>query len=457
MSGLSLILETARRALQAQQVGIGVTSHNIANASTPGYSRQVAGLVPTEPLATPNGMLGTGVMVATVTRMRDQFIDGQMRDVNQSMSRSSMENQILTQVQSSFNEPSDTALSGSLTKFFNSWQDLSVNPEDSSSRNAVLQRADQLAQSFHSLNGELTQLRSSLVDDVSAKVTKINTLTAQLSKLDLQITNARALGQNANDAMDQRDEKLQELSGIINISVSFDARGSMTVAAGGSVIASGAGSLDLTSSVVGNQITIQTALGGPALAVTGGELGGVLNMYNTWIPNTLTQLDQAAGALIARTNQLHEAGYGLGTPPPTGTAFFTGTGAADINVNAALRANPNLIAASSDGTPGNNATALALAGMQNESLLNGNSVTVSQFYNGIVSSLGSAVDSADNTSTQQGSVLKGLQNQQSSVAGVSLDEEMANLIMFQKGYAAAAKVVSTVNDMFNTILTMVSP
>jgi len=455
MSGLSLILETARRALQAQQVGLGVTSHNIANATTPGYSRQRAGFVPTEPLAAPYGLLGTGVTVAAVNRMRDQFTDAQVRDVYQSMSRSSMENQLLSQVQSSFNEPSDTALSGSLSKFFNAWQDLSVNPEDSTSRNAVLQRGVLLAQSFHTLSSELTQLRTSLADDAGAKVTKINTLTSELSALDLQITGARALGQEANDAMDQRDEKLKELSGLININVSFDSRGSMTVATGGSVIASGAGSLDLTSSISGNQIVIQTALGGPNLNVTGGELGGVLNTYNTSIPATLAQLDQAASALITRINQLHQSGFGLGTPPPAGNAFFTGAGAADINVSAAIMSNINLIAASSDGTPGNNVNALALAGVENEKLLNGNSLTISGFYNGIVSSLGSAVDSTDNTSKQQQAVLTGLENQQSSVAGVSLDEEMTNMITYQKGYAAAAKLVTAVNAMFDTILQMV--
>ena len=455
MSGLSLILETARRAMQAQQTGLGVTSHNIANATTPGYSRQVAGFVPTQPLPEPYGLLGTGVTVASVTRMRDQFVDAQIRDVSQSQSSSSMENQILSQVQSSFNEPTDTALSGSLAQFFNSWQSLSTNPEDSSSRNAVLQSAGQLAQSFHTLNGDLTQLRSSLADDAAAKVTSINTLTSELSSLDRQITSAHAAGQDANDAMDQRDQKLQQLSSLINISVSFDTRGSMLVSTGGSVIASGAGSLNLTSAVVGNSIAISTSLGGPNLNVTGGELGGVLNMYNTAIPGILTQLDQAAGALITRVNQLHEAGDGLGTPPPTGNAFFTGTGAADINLNPALQANPNLIAASSDGTPGDNSNALAIAGVQKENLLNGNSVTISQFYNGVVSSLGTAVNTAGNTSTQQQSVLTGLQNQQSSVAGVSLDEEMTNMIEYQKGYDAAAKLITTVNAMFDTLIQMV--
>ncbi|HUI09976.1 MAG TPA: flagellar hook-associated protein FlgK [Bacteroidota bacterium] len=457
MSGLSLILEIGKRALEAQQFGISVTSHNIANATTPGYSRQVAGFVPSQPLVTPSGLLGTGVDVAGVTRMRDAFLDQQSRDVNQSMSNASMQNQILTQVQSTFNEPSDNALSGVLTQFFNSWQSLSVNPEDSAARNSVLQSSTQLAQSFHTIDSQLTQLRASLQGDVTDKITSINTLTSQLSALDLQITNAQALGQADNDAMDQRDEKLQELSGLINIQVSYDSRGSMTVTSGGNVIASGAGAVALQSSVQGNQIVVQAGAGGPAVAVTGGELGGVLTMYNSTIPSTLGQLDQAAAALIARVNQIHQAGYGLGTPPPTGNAFFTGTGAADIAVNPAIAADTSLIAASGDGTPGDNTTALAIAGVQTENLMNGNSETIGDFYNNMVSTLGSSVDSTDNQSKQQQSVLTSLQNQQSSVSGVSLDEEMTNLITYQNGYSAAAKVISTVDSMFQTILTMVSP
>jgi len=457
MSGLSLILEIGRRALQAQQVGIAVTSHNIANATTPGYSRQGAMFAASTPLVTPSGLLGTGVDVAGISRMRDAFIDQQSRDVNQSMSDASMQNQILTQVQATFNEPSDTALSGVLTKFFNSWQSLAVNPEDNSSRNAVLQSAGQLAQSFHTINGQLTQLRASLQDDVNAKITKINTLTSQLSALDLQITNAAALGNTDSDAMDQRDEKLQELSGLINIQVSYDTRGSMTVSAGGSVIASGAGSVALQSGVQGNQIVVQAGAGGPNISVSGGELGGVLTMYNATIPDALGQLDQVAGALIARVNQIHQAGFGLGTPPPTGNAFFSGTGAADIAVDPNIAANAGLIAASGDGTPGDNTTALAIAGVQTEKLMNGNSASIGQFYNNMVSALGSSVDSTDNQAKQQQAVLTGLQNQQSSVAGVSLDEEMTNLITYQNGYSAAAKVIAAVDSMFQTILTMVSP
>ncbi|HXX62558.1 MAG TPA: flagellar hook-associated protein FlgK [Bacteroidota bacterium] len=454
MAGLSLILETARRALLAQQVGLSVTSHNVANASTPGYSRQVANLSATTPLPQTYGMLGTGVTVDSVTRMRDAFLDQQIRDVNQSMSQASMENQILSQVQASFSEPSDQGISSAMSKFFNAWQDLADNPEDSAARNAVLQQGIQLTQSFHTLNSDLTQLRSSLLDDVSAKVEKINSLTQELASLDTQITSAKALGQDANDAMDQRDQDLQDLSQLVNINVSYDSIGSMTVSTGGVVIASRAGATALQSAVNGNQIQISAGAGGPTVNVTGGELGGVLNAYNTDIPTTLAQIDQVAGTLITQVNQVHSAGYGIGTPPPTGNDFFTGTGAADITVNPALQANSNLIAGSSDGTPGDNATALAIVAIENKPVLNGNSESVMQFYNGVVSSLGSQVSSTQDMTTQQQAIMNQLNDQQASVSGVSLDEEMTNMITFQRGYDAAAKLITTVDDMFQTLMQM---
>ena len=455
MSGLSLLLETARRALMSQQVGMSVTSHNITNASTLGYSRQRVQLVATTPLKESFGMLGTGVMAQSIGRLRDRFLDTQVRSSNQTLGDASSQYQILSQVETSFNEPSSSGLSSAMTGFFNAFQSLSLHPEDSSSRNAVLQKGASMADMFHRLSSEMNQLRGALSDDVTTKVNRINTLTSELSQLDVQITNTIATGADPSDAKDQRDLKLEELSQLINISVSEDPRGSMVVSAGGTAIASRAGSTPLKATVVGNAIQIVTDPAGSPVDVTAGELGGTLKMYNTTLPDYLQQLDELAGAIISRVNTLHAAGSGLGTPPPTGINFFTGTSAADIGISNAVSTNINNIAASGDGTPGNNTVALALAGVLNEQLLRGNSVSPAQFYNGLVSQIGSAVASADNTSSSQELVLSQLENQRSSVSGVSLDEEMTNMIKFQRSYDAAAKLVTTTNDMFQTILNMV--
>ena len=223
----------------------------------------------------------------------------------------------------------------------------------------------------------------------------------------------------------------------------------------GAVVASGAGSAPLQATASGTGMTITLAGSGRQIAVRGGELGGVLGMYNTTIPRYLDQLDQIAGALITRVNTLHASGFGLGNPPSTGTNLFTGTNAATIDINGAVQTNVNLLAASADGTVGNNAIALALANVGNEQIMSGNTLSINQFYGGMVSSVGMAVNSAQHAEDSASSLLDAFNQQQSSVSGVSLDEEMVNMIKFQHAFDAAAKLVTTTDELFQTVLNMV--
>jgi flagellar hook-associated protein 1 FlgK len=456
MSGLSMILETARRALMSQQVGINVTSHNIANASTPGYSRQRVSLTTTPALRETYGFLGTGVQAQSIGRLRDAYLDQQIRYSNGAMSSATAQQGVLTQVEASFNEPSDAGLSAVMSQFFNAWQDLSTHPEDSSARNSVIQQGTLLSQSFQRLHTELTQIGASLIDDVNVKIGSINQLTAEISDLNNRITSAAASGGEPSDLEDQRDLKIEELSKLANIQVSIDTNGTANVSIGGMTVASSTGSIPLTAEQVGGQIQIFTAKDHIQVNVTSGEVGGELKMYNTTIPGYLSRLDELAGALIDHVNALHSAGYGLGTPPSTGVNFFSGTSAADISVDAAVAADPSLVAASQDGTPGDNSVALAIANAANDKVMTGNTLTLSQFYNGLASSVGSDINAVSGTADSQQLVLAQLENQRQSVSGVSLDEEMTNLIQYQRAYDAAARLVNTANQMFQTVIDMVS-
>ncbi len=438
-----------------QQVAINVTGHNISNASTDGYSRQRVSLTETPALWERYGYLGTGVQVSSIDRMRDSFLDGQVRTSNGLESAATTQQQILSQVEASFNEPSDAGLSSTMTQFFNAWQTLSTHPEDSSSRNAVVQQGTLLAQSFQRLHSELTQEHDSLRDDIAAKLTSINQLTSEIADLNNKITSATAAGGVPNDLEDERDLKLDELSKLANISVSKDSGGAVMVSIGGMVVASRGGAVALSSQEANGQMQIVTAKDQVPVSVTSGELGGELNVFNTTLPGYLSKLDELAGALINRVNTLHSAGYGLGTPPSTGIAFFSGTGAADMAVNANVAADPNLVAASQDGNAGDNQVALAIANVANDKVLTGNTLTVSQFYSGLASSVGSDITGVQSTSNAQQLVLTQLENQRSSVSGVSLDEEMTNLIQYQHSYDAAARLVTIANNMFETVLNMV--
>jgi len=455
MSGLSSILETAKQALMAQRFGIGVTGHNIANASTPGFSRQRVSLEPNIPLPTTAGLLGTGVKASQITRMRDLFIDQQIRIANESFGGATEQKRILSQVEAIINEPSESGLSAAIERFFNTFHELALHPEESASRNAVIQQGTLLTQSFHRIQTAMKQLRADLMNDVNIKVNRINDITEEVARLNVEIINSKAAGFEPGDAMDKRDLLLDELSRMAKITVSENNNGSVTVALSGSVIASQAGSVPVEASIVNDQIVITYSNTGKQFPINGGELGGVMQMYNARLPGYLDSLNQIAEVVINRVNDIHSTGYGLGDPPPTGVDFFTGTNAGDIQINENIIDNIALIAASADGAPGNNEIALMLAAIPNEPLLNNNTQSIAQTYNGLVSTVGSHINSAEGIVRSQEMVLAQLEVQKSSVSGVSLDEEMTNLIKYQRAFDAAARVVRTVDELFQTIINMV--
>ncbi|MBI5463823.1 MAG: hypothetical protein HY966_02565, partial [Ignavibacteriales bacterium] len=215
------------------------------------------------------------------------------------------------------------------------------------------------------------------------------------------------------------------------------------------------GSIPLKVTNASGQISITAGTSSTPLGINAGELGSILDAYNTKLPGYLSSLDTLAGALVSTVNTIHAGGYGLGAAPSTGVAFFTGTTAASIGVNAAVANNPSLVAASSDGSPGDNKIALALADAGQNLVLQSNTASVADYYNGFVGNLGTAIKTAQNSATSQGLILAQLQNQRSSVSGVSIDEEMVKMIQYQRAYQASARVVTSADELMRTILQMV--
>jgi len=474
MGGINQLLETARRALLAQQTAINVTGHNIANASTPGYSRQAVELVSTPAIRDTAGYLGTGATASGVTRMRNRFIDQQLRSMQGSLGQANLRQQIMSQVEATFNEPSSSGLGSTISAFFNAWDDLSTHPEDQVSRNALMQQGNLLTDAFHRLNSGLTTFRTSLRDDVNSKVAQINSLTKEIASVDVQVLAARSGGVSPNDLLDQRDQLIEQLSGMANITVSEDTLGSVTVSMGSMVIASRGGAVQLkavpaTQQTINgtafDQLKIVSEKSGVAVDASAGELGGVLDSYNRGIPGYLGKLDQLASAFITEINTIHASGYGLQNPPQTGINFFMGTTAAtialdltDTSTGAAAGSAPdlnNIAAADPPGSPGNNAIALRIAALAKSGVGSLGNISLPQFYNNLVSELGTEVSATSNEVSSNELVVQQLEGQRDAVSAVSLDEEMASLIKFQRAFDAAARVVQKSDEMFQTILQMV--
>jgi len=455
MAGLNDVMNSARSALIAQQLALEVTSNNVANANTQGYSRQRVDFEESPSVPTNYGLLGTGVTADNIGGLRDSMIDQQFWGASDSNGMATTQETILSQVEAAVNEPSDNGLSETMNSFFSAFQSLSAQPDQSAARNNVVQQGQLLAQSFHSIQSSIAQSQSNIVSDVQSQLANINQLTSDISNLDVKIANATSQGMQASDLVDQRDLKIDTLSGLVKVNVSDEGDGSVMVSVGGALVASKSGAVALTSNITGSQIQIFAGSSTQPTQITSGELGGDLQCYNTTIPGYLSSLNATANALITQVNTLHAAGYGIDTPPTTGVDFFTGTSASDINVNSAVVNDPNEIAASSDGTAGDNQVALALANLQNQPVMNGGTQTIPQYYASFVSSVGSAIDAAQNTSSNQQLVINQLQTQRSSVSGVSIDEEMTNLTMFQNAYQAASEVVNVVDELMQTLITMV--
>jgi flagellar hook-associated protein 1 len=457
MAGLSQVFETARRSLFAQRDAMAVTSHNIANAGTTGYTRQRAELTTTIPLPDRVGLLGTGVEMSSVSRLREKFIDTQYRTTNQQLNNASMQSRIFSQIEAVVNEPSDNGLQSMMQGFSKAWQSLAATPEDMGARQIVLQSASTLSNGIQQIYSGLRQLRSDMKDEISANVDKINGLASEIADFNEKIMAASNSNMSANDLMDSRDLKIDELSKIANIRATEDNRGAMNISVGGVSIVNQTSTIPLMLKDNVTTLSVQTGPSGNQAQITGGELGGMLQQYNATIPGYQASLDQLGQSIMDSVNAVHSAGYGLkanASDPsaPTGTAFFTSYGNGVLMVNAALVTNPSLIAASSTGAAGDNVQANTIANIFDAPTMNGGTVSHNQFFAAFASKIGTDSSVASRDEENQQLILTQMENQRNSFSGVSLDEEMTNMIKFQRAYDASAKLVKTVDEMMTTII-----
>jgi flagellar hook-associated protein 1 FlgK len=298
--------------------------------------------------------------------------------------------------------------------------------------------------------------------NIKGSVSEINRIADQIAALNQQIANIEIGGQNANDLRDERDLLLNELSSMIDTTTSEDSDGKVTVLVNGGRplvqndvswhLSTETNSLGLQDIVwldgAGNSVNLTDT-------ISGGKMKGWLEVRDVVVPGYLNNFDDLANEIRLRVNNLHSSGFGL--DGSTGNAFFIGTSASDISVNPNILADVDLIAAAgaAAGIPGDNSMAIAIAGLQNELTMSGNTTTFSDFYNSMVSDLGNAVQESSINYERQSAVVNHLNNYRESVSGVSIEEEMVNLIRFQHAYEAAAKLISTADELLETLISMV--
>jgi flagellar hook-associated protein 1 FlgK len=434
-------IQTSLRGLLAQQRSLDVTSHNIANASTVGYTRQSAELVATAPMTVQTsggasaGALGTGVDVQSYKRVRDQFLDLQYRAQNMSLGDQSTRSGALQDVELSFAEPGDTGIGSALDQFWGAWGDLSNSADSGPARQAVIDQAKTLTGQINDLQKNLAAARQRAADEYTQTAGaggQINQMATDLASTLNAIRSAEMTGAQPNDLYDRRDLILDQLSEMGQVSVTPSAGGNVDVSLGGVTIVD---SDDTTGAA-------SVPAGAFPLSYTtspGGKLGALIDLQSSTGPIASYQTDLAsfAQSLADSVNGAYSA---------TGTNFFTfGTGASGLPEIALNEPAINVATLSGGiGGPSDNSIALgvtALAGGAADSS-----------YRQLVTRMGNEVAQANRQQSTAQTLTDNLSGRRDSVSGVSLDEEMTNIIRFQRAYQASARAMSTTDEMLDTLI-----
>ncbi|MGY0693528.1 flagellar hook-associated protein FlgK [Virgibacillus sp. FSP13] len=497
-------LEMAKQALFAQQSALYTTGHNISNANTEGYSRQRVNFETLTPYPSASrnrpqiaGQLGTGVEAGTVQRIRNQYLDYQFRSENSKAGYWDTKADALSRMEELMNEPSDSGLSKTMDQFWQSLQDLSVNPENSGARSVVAQRGLAVAETFNYLSDSLNSIRSDLKNQIDVTVKDANSLIKQVDGLNKQIKNIEINGYLPNDLYDERDRLIDELSGIVNIKVSYEksSDSSLDIADGLAtieVVDNEGKSFDDPIKLVNgdpnegltfNELSVDysnnavdsVTVDGKDLSIlnSNGSLKGFIESYGYVskdengdsitkgeYPNMLSELNDMARKFANKFNEVHSDGYDL--EGIEGEDFFkikSGEDAAEgITVEDAILKDPDLIAAASaqdgeDPASGNGDNASALADVFDTPIEDlGDNTSVNSFYESLIGDLGVRAQEANRMTNNTGILRSQVENQRMSVTSVSLDEEMSNMIKFQHAYSAAARSMTAVDEMIDRII-----
>jgi flagellar hook-associated protein 1 FlgK len=453
MAGLNTSLTIGIQALEASQAALNATSNNIANANTPGYTREVPQFSENAETLSGGEVVGGGVSLGGLQSVRDELLNLQIQQQTSQQSSADTQSASLQQIQTNF-ASTGVDIASTLTAFSTSLAQLSASPSNTAVQQGVLESGQNLAESFNSTANGLTAAQSDADSQVTQTVAQVNTLTQQIAQLNGQLSQLPQSGQNGGTIQDQRDELVQQLSTLTGISVSQSSDGETITTANGSPLVMGSQSFTLqtTTGSDGMQHVLDSAGNDITSSIQGGQLGGAIQMRDQVIPGFLNQLNTLASQFATAFNAAQAKGFD--SNGNVGGNFFSvssGTAGAAASLSVAIT-DPSQIAISSDGSAGSNGNVANLSAALTGSLPSGQSV--SNGYANMVFQVGSDASNASSESTAIGQNLLQLTNQQSSISGVSIDEETTNLIRFQTAYEAAARIVSTIQQLSTVTLDM---
>lgn len=472
MPSLFHTLNIGSEALYATRQGVDTTGHNIANAQTPGYSRQRVNITQRTPLDVHNLVIGNGVYVDTITRSHDKFIERQINVANQDVGRSRAFAEAMKTMEIIFSPELQSSVSDELTSFFNAVQDLSGFPEDYTVRTSVVESAKNVCASFRRVDVDLKDVRDGVNERIFHTAEGLTQNLKEIASLNIKIQTLEA-GQRetANDMRDQRDRILREVCQQIDCNYYQDKNGMLVLR----------GPKEVTLVDAGNSSTISVSRNSGndgmydikctdwegkttrdiTAGISGGEMRALLDVRDDDIPRILDANNEMAATFVESFNTIHRQGYGIKDfSEKVGRNFFKEpssfeTAAYEMELDDVIYESVDAIAAaSSPEAPGDNVIANQLALLKDKKVFGPGDTNFQEFYSNYVGALGLTVVRAEHTQQANDILIEDLTRRREAISGVSLDEEATNLLKWQTCFAANSKVITTVDEMLDTVLSL---
>lgn len=452
MATVNNILGLGKRALLAQQGSLAAGGDNVANVNTPGYARRRAELAPAPTDRSAFGGLGSGVEIVGVRGLRDAFVERALHRAKGESARYDLHQEHLQAIETVLGDLDETGLSGVLNRFWNAWNDLALEPDSTSARLVLREAAQSVVNAFRSRRQELDWRQRQIDAEITSRTAEVNRLCAELAELNRQMARSST---PAAALEDRRTQVLDRLAELLNLQYHLADNGSVSVFTGGTALVMGdrAAALKIFADASG-QVQVHLADMEGALEISGGEIGALFEVRDADLAGLVGRLDALAAALAAEVNRVHRRGYSQ--DGSTGNDFFhpETTGAGDLALSDAVTADPAKIAASADGLPGDNRLALEIAALSTAPVLSAGR-SLSQELQDTLSAYGERVAQVRAQAEAAELSLQQMKSWREAASGVSLDEEMAELVRFQQAFNAAAKVVGAADTMMQNILAMV--
>jgi flagellar hook-associated protein 1 len=456
------------RSLAVQQEEMEISGQNLANVNNTSYADEQLVVTDATPLETPIGEEGTGVDATAITESRNPYLDSQIQveasttgsltaqQTNLQNAEAYLDEQITT-TSSSTAADSPNGLASDLSAMFNSFTGLEADPSNLSLRQTAVQSVQQVTDQFNQVSSQLSTVQADLNTSVQNDVNSSNQDLTAIASLNQQIVAAQESGGSADQLVDQREATLENLAGLTNFTTTTQADGAVNVSIGNVTMVSGVKVTDdlQTYTDANGNLQVQAQNAGTPLTLTGGSIEGEITARDGALATLQTGLNTLASQLITQANGIYSGGYDLNGN--TGQDLFTGTDASNIGVNTSLLSDPSQFQASASADDaGDNTVVSKLASLGTQQITGLNNQTFSANYAQTVATLGNSISSVNDQLSTSQAVSQMLTSQRASDSGVSTDTEMTNLIQYQKAYEASAELITTLDQMMQTVVSMKS-